>query len=108
MKRIIISIMATVCVMAIGCGIYVAGVKSNYEAKLEEVKAEYDNEIKSISLERLDFELNNIDQRYRMEELTDQIIDVMDGNSNEITFVKDGDTYTYCVEPNVTSRYVMK
>lgn len=108
MKKTLLTIMATVCVMTIGCGIYVNTIKSDYDAKLEEVKATYEDEIKSISLDRLNYELNNIDQHYRMEELTDQLIDVMEGNGNEIVFVKDGSKYIYEVEANVTHKGVLK
>lgn len=88
MKRVIISILATVCIMSmIGVGmIYhittmhdseIAKIKSDYESLISKLDAEFEKELTY------------------SEELEEQIFNIMNGNEYEAMFKYDDVWYTY-------------
>ena len=95
MKKTILTIMATVCIMTIGCGIYVEGVKSNYETKLEEAVCEHETELGFIQDERLELMAECNELGKRVTELEDQVYNIMEHNDYDVTIEKDGVVHTY-------------
>ena len=108
MKKTLLTIMATVCVMAVVCGAYIAGVKQRYEAELEATKQECSERITTIYKDKLELMYDCNDLKTELSDLEDQVYNVMEGNSNKMVFVKDGAKYIYNVETNVTSKGVLR
>ena len=74
MKKMIISIMTTVCVMTVVGGAYIAEVKDDYETKLAETTASYEECI---------------------DELEETVYNMKKGNPYDITFDYEDSTYRF-------------
>jgi hypothetical protein len=95
MKKTLLTIMATVCVMAIGCGVYVAGVRADYEAKLEESICEHETEIGFVQDVRLELMSECNDLTKRVSELEDAVWNIMEHNDYDVSIERDGVVHTF-------------
>lgn len=95
MKKIIISIMATVCIMAIGCAGVIKGVTEKYEAKLEtanEIDSSYYNSMVN-RYKELSVEYDELNQR--LFELEYNVWNMQNGEAYEVTVEHNGETHTW-------------
>lgn len=95
MKKIIISSIVTACIMALGCGMYVKEVKSDYEYKLETAAIENEIELNNIMKEnkKLTDKCSKLDAS--LEELYDQVYNVMEGNDYDFTIERGDEIHGY-------------
>ena len=84
MKKILLSVIITMCVMTgIGYGI-ITNVTDYYEEKMERIKIE--------SEER---EAEIVELKSDVTEISDQVFNMMNGDAYEITIDHDGETHTW-------------
>ena len=84
MKKILLSVIITMCVMTgIGYGI-ITNITDYYEEKMESIKVE--------SEER---EAEIVELKSEVTEISDQVFNMMSGNAYEITIDHDGETHTW-------------
>ena len=95
MKKIIISIMATVCIMAIGCAGVIKVVTDKYEAKIEEARhsGDYFDEF-------MINEYNELIDKYdivseQLSDLESNIWNMQNGKAYELTVDHNGETHTW-------------
>lgn len=88
MKKILLSVIITVCVMTgIGYGI-ITNITNNYEEKMENIKVESEER----EAER---EAEIAELKSDVTEISDQVFNMMNGDAYEITIDHDGETHTW-------------
>nr|DAV24924.1 MAG TPA: hypothetical protein [Bacteriophage sp.] len=93
MKKVIIAIMATVCVMSIGFYGVMMRMNAKYDEDLNNLKNDYDRQIQLL----ID---KNTDSNNRMSELETQVWNKFNKEPYEITVDHDGVTYIYKSDNN--------
>lgn len=98
--RNIISIIVTVCIMGILCGVTINKITENYERELAKAEESYEQQIENANLQ-----YEKIEEKYEKlaeqnDELEEQVYNLMNGETYEITLrLKDG-THTYKATAN--------
>lgn len=84
MKKILLSVIITVCVMTgIGYGI-INNITDDYEEKMESIKVESEEREEEI-----------LELKSDITEISDQVFNMMNGDAYEITIDHDGETHTW-------------
>ena len=84
MKKILLSVIITMCVMTgIGYGI-INNITDDYEEKMESIKVESEEREEEI-----------LELKSDITEISDQVFNMMNGNAYEITIDHDGETHTW-------------
>ena len=84
MKKILLSVIITVCVMTgIGYGI-INNITDDYEEKMESIKVESEEREEEI-----------VELKSDITEISDQVFNMMNGDAYEITIDHDGETHTW-------------
>ena len=95
MKKIIISIIATVCIMTIGCAGIIGSITKKYEAKLEaaEHSGEYFDELMINEYNELIDKYDEVN--HKLSVLEANVWNMHNGEAYEVSVEHDGQTHTW-------------
>lgn len=95
MKKIIISIIATVCIMTIGCAGIIGSITKKYEAKLEvaEHSGEYFDEFMINEYNELIDKYDEVN--HKLSVLEANVWNMHNGEAYEVSVEHDGQTHTW-------------
>ena len=95
MKKTIISVIITVCVMVIINGVIIQGINKNHEMELEETINSYKDEIDCLVDNSKELETKYNELNTQMDELESGVYSMMNGEDYEISITIDGEKHTY-------------
>ena len=95
MKKTLLTIIVTVCVMFIGFTAYINKIENSYEAKLEEANDLYEMEmwLRKLEVEDTTNDLNDVTEEYN--ELQNQVWNMMNDNAYNVRVEHDDKVYHY-------------
>ena len=94
MKKVLVSVLATVCIMGTGCAGYINHITTNYESKIQDCNLRY----KALE-NKYDQQVAEYDEiESEHQELEDGVYALMNKDDYEIRIRRDGKTHIYTSE----------
>lgn len=94
MKKTLLAVLGTVCIMGIGCNMYVDRIVTNYENKLYESNSNYEVLNKVYNQKVSDYD--KLDAKH--EELENEVYKLMNGENYDLTIRVNSETHTFTYE----------
>ena len=102
MKKILLAVLATLCVSGVACGFIINWINIKHENEIELLNVDHQIEMDGMNnmLERVSVELeeaikDSVELDDKMNELYDQIYNMQNGEAYEIEIEHDGETHIW-------------